>query len=689
MSSLTWASPAYFFALFLLPLLGVLFWLAEGKRRDLLGRLVAARLQSILVGNASARRRRLRFALYLAALGCLVVALARPQLGFTFEEAKRKGRDVLVAVDTSRSMLATDVAPSRLARTKLAVLDLLNTLEGDRLGLLAFAGSAFLQAPLTVDYQAVEASLQDLDMNIIPMGGTNIAAAIEGALRAFGKGESESRCLILFTDGDDLEEDAVEAAKKAAGTLRIFTVGVGSADGSLIAVPSPAGGTEFVRDEKGDFVKSRLDEARLKQIAEATGGFYVHLTNGPADMRRIMEEGLGKLKEKEIDERMSRKPIERYQWPLGLGLLLMTAGILLSERRGGAGSGTSKASGKTASVGTVAASVLVGLAFLFGGGQSANAAAAESPEELYKAGKYEEAKKAYEAALEKRPDVAGLRFNKGAAEYALGNYDAAVEEFSKALVGGDSKLRGKAEYNLGTALLQRSLKRDRSKEEEARKGDLTNAIQHFEEALKLDPKNVDAKENKMTAREELARPLPTPPPQQNQDKNDQTDDKKQENKDQQSKDQQSKDHQSKDHQSKDQQSKDQQSKDQQSKDQQGKDQQSKDQQGKDQQGQDQQGKDQRGNDQRGKDQQGKPSGTPAPPTEEKKLSGEIKAAESGEKGDKKPEPGAEDAAALEATGTNGEMSQGQARMLLDSLKSEDVQPFKNEQKGTERVLRDW
>ncbi len=701
MNSLIWGNPQAFWGLALVPVLWAFFVFAERQRGVLLARLVAARLQTALAGNASVRRRQVHFALLLGALIWFVLALARPQYGFTYEEAKRKGRDVLLAVDTSRSMLATDVAPSRLERTKLAVQDLLNTLEGDRVGLVAFAGSSFLQAPLTVDYQAVESTLGDLDTNVIPLGGTNIAEAIRAAAEAFGKGESESRCLILFTDGDELEQDAVEAARKVAGSIRIFTVGVGSANGSLISVPGPNGGTEFVRDESGNYVKSRLDEERLKQIAEVTGGFYIHLQNGPADMRRLVQEGLAPLKEAEIDERLARRPIERYQWPLGVGLLLLVCSLFLNERRRATKTGTGGTNGISAGTTAVKAALVLLMAGMISFPNVARAEKA-SVEELFKTGDFKAAKTAAEDALKKQPTSPVLRFNKGAAEYALGNYDAAVDEFSSALASSDPELRAKAEYNLGTALLQRSLKRDIAKEYEVRKADLRNAIQHFDEALKLNPNHTDAKENQTVAKEELERPKPTPPPKQNQknkDKKKQDEQKDQkEQKEQQNQDQQGQGQENKDDQNQDQQGQDQQSKDGKPKDEQGGDQSSEDENPQNQPGKD--GKDKEDapdsnseKSESGKEQpeekssDGSPQPTPAP-TEEKKLSGDIKAADSGKESEKPNESG-EEAAALEAGGTNGEMSPNQAKMLLDSLKSEDVQPFKPQQKGQGRVLKDW
>ena len=243
---------------------------------------MAARLRHRLAGNVSTAKRRWRFAILLLGLASVILSLTQPRFGYTWEETRRHGRDVLIAIDCSRSMLATDLSPNRLGRAKLAAQDLIGQIQGDRVGLIAFAGTSFLQAPLTADYGAVLDSLREIDTDIIPRGGTDIAAAIKEASDAFGKGESDNRCLILFTDGEELDEDGVKAAEAQNGAIRIFTVGLGSADGSLIPIPGPHGGSDFVKDDNGQFVKSRLDEDRLRKIAEVTGGFYVHLQNGLA-----------------------------------------------------------------------------------------------------------------------------------------------------------------------------------------------------------------------------------------------------------------------------------------------------------------------------------------------------------------------------------------------------------------------
>src|SRR5205085_6628841 len=256
------------------------------------------------------------------------------QWGYIYEDVKRKGLDLLFAVDTSRSMLSNDVQPNRLERVKLAAQDLVTQLEGDRVGVIAFAGRAFLQAPLTIDYEAAVESINDLDTKIIPEGGTNISEAINLAEQTFGKSAAGNRALIIFTDGEELSGDAVKTAKAAADTgVTIFAIGVGTPQGSLIPVNSDDGGTAFVKDSAGQVVKSKLDEKRLREIAQATGGLYFHLESGPRTMSELYAQGLATMKAAEFDARLSRTPIERYEWPLGAAMLAITMSILIGERK--------------------------------------------------------------------------------------------------------------------------------------------------------------------------------------------------------------------------------------------------------------------------------------------------------------------------------------------------------------------
>src|SRR5947207_11878210 len=259
--------PNWLWTLAILPLLVLLYAQAEPCTAIKLREFVSRRLLSQLAGNVDRVRRAIRFALVLLALALAILALAKPRWGYTYEDVKRRGLDLLFAIDTSRSMLSNDVAPNRLERVKLAAQDLITELQGDRAGLIAFAGRAFLQAPLTIDYDAAVESINDLDTKTIPEGGTNISEAIALAIQTFGKSAMGNRALIIFTDGEELSGDAVKEAKKPQETgVRIFTIGVGTPQGSLIPIESD-NGAAFVKDTQGQVVKSKLDENRLREIA--------------------------------------------------------------------------------------------------------------------------------------------------------------------------------------------------------------------------------------------------------------------------------------------------------------------------------------------------------------------------------------------------------------------------------------
>ncbi len=217
---MTFGAPEWLWGLLLIPLLVALFVSAERRGFRRLQEFVSARLLPQLAGTVNRPRRMIRFALQLLGLSLAIISLAQPRWGYTFEDVKRKGLDLLIAVDTSRSMLSNDVQPNRLERVKLAVQDLINGLQGDRVGLIAFAGRAFLQAPLTIDYDAVVEAINDLDTKSIPEGGTNISSAIALAMQSFGKSATGNRGLIIFTDGEELSGDAAKLAKEAADAGR-------------------------------------------------------------------------------------------------------------------------------------------------------------------------------------------------------------------------------------------------------------------------------------------------------------------------------------------------------------------------------------------------------------------------------------------------------------------------------------
>ncbi len=469
-SALTFARPEWLHALWLLPLGVALFWRAEQRRRALVSRIVAPKLRALLAGSTSHFRRRLRAACILGALGLLVVTLAGPQLGHDTLEVPHRGRDVIIAMDVSRSMLATDVAPTRLQRAKLLAEDLVGELGSDRLGLVAFAGSAFLQAPLTLDHGAVLAAVDELDTDLIPKGGSNIAAAIRACEEAFGKAEGFSRAIVIISDGEELDADGLEAARQAgAAGIRIFTVGVGSEEGSEI----PLGPGEFVRDQSGKVVQSRLDAVRLREIAEVAGGFYVPLDESAA--RLLSTDGIGRMQEVEMSTSTSRRPIERYQWPLGAAVALLCFQGLVGERR--------------------RRPLAVAALWLLSASSGWT-----SGLDLYNAGNYEQARQEFEQRLRMEPDAPGLQLNAGTAAYRLQDYGPAAEFFSRAMLADDPLLRSSAEFNLGNTLFRQG---EGQKDKEKKVTDWKDAIAKYEAALKTRPDYTEAKENKERVEELL------------------------------------------------------------------------------------------------------------------------------------------------------------------------------------------
>jgi Ca-activated chloride channel family protein len=321
------------FLLIIPPAMIAFFWWSWRTRQRLMTQFIQTRLLPALTVGISPTRQKVRLTCLVAAVVCFIIALARPQLGFEWEEVKQRGLDVIVAIDTSKSMLAEDIAPNRLKRAKLAALDLMQQAKSDRLALIAFAGGAFLQCPLTIDDSAFRQSVDTLDVNVIPQGGTAIAEAIDTATASFREGDNH-KALVLFTDGEDQDSGAVEAAKRAGEAgIHIYTIGIGSTEGELLRVTDAKGRTDYIRDEQGNVVKSHLNESLLREIAGATpGGFYLPL-RGAKTMETVYAEGIGKLPKSETAEKLVRRYHERYHWPLAAGMLLLLVEMLFPERK--------------------------------------------------------------------------------------------------------------------------------------------------------------------------------------------------------------------------------------------------------------------------------------------------------------------------------------------------------------------
>ncbi len=477
-------------------------------------RFVSTRLLAALTVGVSRPRQIVKRILLGTAVSLVLLALAQPQWGFREEEARIRGLDIMVALDTSRSMLATDIRPNRLERAKLAAQDLLEIAKTDRLGLVAFAGSAFLQCPLTLDEEAFRTTLTQLDTEVIPQGGTALGEAINTAVEAFSKEGGGRRVLVLMTDGEDHEEGAVEAARKAAAAgVRIFTVGIGTPNGEILFTTDPYGNKVFIKDSGGNAVKSQLDESSLKKIADAGDGFYIPLQNAQS-IAALYQKGIATMPRLDGAIRSVRARHERFQWPLGLAILLLILEILLPDHRRGASRAAVPSLGSVAGGPALAALLAIVCLLpvtLSASGRSANRA--------YAKGDYKSALREYQALLREEPENSRLQFNAGAAAFKLGQSAEALKHFEGATRDPDLNLQGNAYYNLGTVFAKLGEQADADPE---KLGHLEQALKNFDGALQLKPDNADAKYNRDLVKkrlEELQKKMPPDPNKKSDNKN--------------------------------------------------------------------------------------------------------------------------------------------------------------------------
>jgi len=482
---------------------GALLWAwrrYDARQRAALSTFASSHLRAQLTASFSVAKRNWKRGLFLATIGCLFVALARPQAGFRWEEVKRRGIEVIFAVDTSRSMLTPDVKPDRLTRAKLAVDDFVSHLDGDGVGLIAFAGDAFLQCPITIDYDAFHESLQALDTTIIPRGGTDIASAIREAQTALQNRPSKDKILVLLTDGEDLAGSELAAAKAAASDgLKIYTVGVGTADGDLIPIPAEQGGG-FVKDESGQFVKSHLDEAGLKAIAGATGGIYAPLGAQGQGLGTIYQQGLAPLAKHDLASRRQKVYTERFQWPLAMSLAFLLASTLIGTRRRVVRKSDVPAA-EPARTPFMARPVTVAVGLLLLIPFSQAKASTATAEKAYQKGDFSTAEREYAAAAQHNTNNPDLLFNVGTADYKAGQFPQAAQAFQKALgsePSADAKRLAAQEdayYNLGDTLYRTGQKTEQSDAKQTIQN-WEQAVKTYEAALQLRSADADAKYNR-------------------------------------------------------------------------------------------------------------------------------------------------------------------------------------------------
>lgn len=322
-------NPAFLYLLIIIPVFILIRLLEIRKRKLKLKKFGDIELLKQLMPDVSSSRRTLKFWLMIAALALLIIMLARPQMGTKISQEKRRGIEVIISLDISNSMRAEDVVPSRLDKSKMLVENMVDNFTNDKVGLVVFAGDAFIQLPITSDYVSAKMFLQNAEPSLIATQGTDLAGAIELSSKSFTQQDKVGRAILIITDGEDHEGGAIEAAKKARKNgIRVFVLGVGSAKGS----PVPDGNGGYMKDNTGQEVMSALNEDMCKQIAEAGGGAYIHVDNTSLAQRQLNEE-LTKLQKGDISSVIYSEYDEQFQAVGILVLIVLIIETLLLERK--------------------------------------------------------------------------------------------------------------------------------------------------------------------------------------------------------------------------------------------------------------------------------------------------------------------------------------------------------------------
>jgi Ca-activated chloride channel family protein len=468
------SNPQALWLLWLLPPLAALYVVAARRRRVALRAFADEFMIDRLVPPTSLGATWLRGAVLGTALLGILIAAAGPRWGYSWEEVHRRGVDIVVALDLSRSMLAQDAKPDRLTAAKREITDLIELLQGDRVALVAFAGTAYVQCPLTLDYGAFGLFLDQLDPDWVPVGGTDLAAAVRTSMGAFQEGDRAGRAVILITDGEDHSGELRAAAEEAhKDGVHVFVVGMGAPEGA----PIPDGRGGFIK-QGGKVVLSKLDEPALKELALTTDGTYVRSVAGDIDLRRIyLDDIKTRLEARDLSSSRRRRWEERFQWALLPALLLLVLESLTgTPRRLRSGSRARAA----ASLGAVALLTLTAVP------AQAGVFSRDDPARLghraFVNGEHQAALDHWIEAQVDDPSDRRLDYNIGEAHYRLGRYAEAEQAFREASATDDTSLAADALYNAGNAAFQQ--------------GKYVDAIKVYDEALELRPEDEDALANR-------------------------------------------------------------------------------------------------------------------------------------------------------------------------------------------------
>jgi len=323
----------FLYALAIIPVIVLVFFLVVRWKKRVINTFAEISLFNTLAPNISSTKRGFKFIFFLIAVILLIVGLANPQIGSKLQEVKREGVDIMIALDVSNSMKAEDLSPNRLENAKLAISRLLDNLHDDRIGIIVFGGEAYVQLPVTTDYSAARLFLGSINTDVVPTQGTNISAAIELAMHSCDEKSEKNKALIIITDGENHEEDAVKIAKTAnENGIVIHTIGMGSPNGAPIPVYNNGRLAGYRKDKDGNTVVTKLNEEMLKELATAGGGSYIRATHSSVGLKTIFDE-INKMEKTLFGSKMYTEFEDRFQYFIGIALLLLIIEFFITERK--------------------------------------------------------------------------------------------------------------------------------------------------------------------------------------------------------------------------------------------------------------------------------------------------------------------------------------------------------------------
>ncbi|MDD6862623.1 MAG: VWA domain-containing protein [Prevotella sp.] len=459
--------PTYLYLLAALPLIAILRWVLERKQLKRLKLFGDPTLLRHLMPDVSKMRPVVKFWMLLAAMALIIVMMARPQMGTRISHEKRTGIESIIAMDISNSMLAEDVTPSRLDRTKMMVENLVDNFTDDKIGLIVFAGDAFVQLPITSDYVSAKMFLSEIEPSLIATQGTDIATAINMAANSFTQQQGVGKAIIVITDGEDHEGGALEAAKAAKKKgMRVYVLGVGSDKGA----PIPLGNGDYMKDRTGNTVMTKLNEEMCRQIAEAGGGAYIHVDNNTNAQRQLDSE-LAKLSKKEMQSTIYSDYDEQFQAFGIIAIILLILEICILESKNPIARRLNIFGRKQRTTTLIIALVVASASFA----QNDRRYITQG-NKLFRSGQFDKAEVAYRKAIEKNPRNPQAHYNLGNSLMAQKKDSAAVQSFQKSTELETSKIRkAMAFHNMGVVCQQHKM--------------YGEAIEAYKNSLRLNPKD--------------------------------------------------------------------------------------------------------------------------------------------------------------------------------------------------------